>query len=67
MSDHDLTRVDARRYWANLRGKIVSGWEVANEWDEAGKPTQWRPLNPENPEDQQLIRALGLTAGDPPP
>jgi hypothetical protein len=67
MSDHDLTRVDARRYWTNLRGKIVSGWEVANEWDEDGKPTRWRPLNPENPEDQQLIDALGLTDGAPPP
>ena len=66
MSDHDLSRVDARRYWANVRGKIVSGWEIANEWDETDRPTQWRTLDPENPEDRQLITALGLAA-DPPP
>jgi hypothetical protein len=66
MSDHDFTRVDARRYWSNVRGKIVSGWEVANEWDETDKPTHWRTLNPENREDQQLICALGLTARHPP-
>jgi len=45
MSDHDFTRVDARRYWSNVRGKIVSGWEVANEWDETDRPTHWRTLN----------------------
>ena len=45
MSDHDLSRVDARRYWANVRGKIVSGWEIANEWDETDRPTQWRTLD----------------------
>ena len=61
MSDHDLTKADARRYWSNVRGKIVSGWEIADTWDENDKPTHWRVLNPENPEDRQLLRDLGLT------
>ncbi len=60
MSDHDLTRADVRRYWSNVHGKIVSGWEVADKWDEHDKPTHWRTLNPENPEDQQLLRDLGI-------
>ena len=61
MSDRDVTAADARRYWANVRGRIVAGWELATAWDTNGKPIGWRTITPENSEDQQLLRDLGLT------
>jgi hypothetical protein len=38
MGDHPLTVADAHRYWQNVRGKIVAGW------DADGTPTDWRTL-----------------------
>jgi hypothetical protein len=60
MSDHDLSIDGARRYWSNVGGRISEGWELAIEWDDQTNPTRWRQLDAHNPEDQQLLRALGL-------
>jgi hypothetical protein len=61
MDAHTLTATDVRHYWANVNGQIVPGWELAVQWDRQGAPTDWRPLNPDNPEDQRLLSDLVIT------
>jgi hypothetical protein len=61
MATGELTTPAVRSYWSNEDGYLVSGWELAIAWDDGGKPTAWRPLDPANPEDERLLWALGLT------
>ena len=49
-------RRDVHRFWANVVGEIVTGWELADEWDALNQPIRWRTLKRDNREDQQLLR-----------
>jgi len=53
-----LDGTNARRYWGNVDGEIVSCRELAVEWDVRGTPTRWRTVNNDNPEDQRLLAEL---------
>jgi hypothetical protein len=59
-SGRDLTAADVHRFWANVVGEIVTGWELADEWDALNQPIRWRTLKRDNPEGQQLLRDLGV-------
>lgn len=58
-----LTQADVKRFWANVAGEVIAGWELAVAWDDRHHPTDWRTLKPENPEDQDLLRERGLSEG----
>jgi hypothetical protein len=58
-----LTEADVKRFWANVAGEVIAGWELAVGWDDRDHPTDWRTLRPDNPEDQDLLRERGLIEG----
>jgi hypothetical protein len=53
-----LDSTNVRRYWGNVDGEIVSGWELAVAWDVQGTPTQWRTLDQADAEDRRLLVEL---------
>ncbi len=59
MDARELTAADVRSTWSNEDDELVMGWEFAIAWDDNGNPTAWRPLDPSNPADEQLLWSIG--------
>ena len=60
-----LDSTNVRRYWGNVDGEIVSGWELAVAWDVQGTPTQWRTLDQADPDDRRLLAELAARSHAP--
>ncbi len=61
MGSDALTAGDVRHCWANVGGHIFSGWEPATAWGRGDKPTSWRALNSDNPQERRLPSNLAIT------
>ena len=56
---HELGTSDLRHSWfEDADGYMVSDWEIATAWDIAGRPTRWRRLSAEEPEDRRVLSEL---------